>query len=140
MAPVRLAGPLAIVLPLVVVLACGGVTVTRVEPGIPKPEGCDLPVFTRDNPIDQPYEVACLLEARTGTSLFVNKDPNSVIPDVKVPACECGADALLVVETQRHPFSLLTPEKGYGQGVAILQGIRFTRTGRYGRNKSSLED
>lgn len=81
-----------IVLSLLFDVGCATVGVKRLNSAPLKAEGCDLKVFTSEQEIGRPYELLCLLDAKTA-------GPNAeVIDRMRPEACKCGADAILFLD------------------------------------------
>lgn len=86
-----------------------------------KPETCEVEVFTSEKEVTQPFEVTCLIDAKTGSSRWHDPTVAGAINIAKPKACECGADAIILV-------SAAFPEtKAYSGATAIVKAIRFTR-------------
>jgi len=113
---------LSFIAALVTVASCASVGVTCVRPGASKPRACPLEVFTSEAEIRRPFEVACLIDSRTGTTAFHSKDAATAIEIARPEACVCGADGLLVVNVDTEGATMAT----WGRGKAILKAVRFT--------------
>lgn len=107
-----------------VVIACGSIGVTRLKQATSKEYDCDLDVYTRASKVTRPYDELCLIDVRTGSSVFDDKTIAGAINEAKPAACRCGADAIILMggDTQA--------DLGYGHGTAIITAIRFTRAER----------
>lgn len=109
---------------LVLVAGCASVGVTRMGSGSPpKPEGCNLDVYDDPNKIERPYREVCLIDAKTGSSIWTDKTVAAAIDEARPAACQCGADAILIMsgDTQGASFG-----GGYGHGKAMLRAIVYT--------------
>lgn len=94
-----------------------GVTISKSVP--PKPKNCNLDVYFSESEIKRPYEVIALIDSKTGSNL--NKTVAKAIENAKPQACKCGADAILVGQT-----NTVTVSGGGGYGSAMLKCIRYT--------------
>ncbi len=112
-----------IILPLIFLNACASVGTTRIS-GInttEKPPTCNLDVYSSAKEIKKKYKVACLIDSRTGTTVFHGRNVNEAISQAKPHACKCGADALIIenVDTEGIGFS------SWGMGKAIIKAIIY---------------
>ena len=80
---------------------------------------CKLEVYFSKTEIERPYVVIALLDSKTGSNL--NKTVARAIENAKPKACKCGADAILVGQT-----NTVTVSGGGGYGSAIIKCIKFT--------------
>jgi len=108
---------LAIILLVMSSCATVGVTVSKSYPA--KPIDCKLEVYFSKTEIERPYVVIALLDSKTGSNL--NKTVARAIENAKPKACKCGADAILVGQT-----NTVTVSGGGGYGSAIIKCIKFT--------------
>ena len=104
---------------------CGGVSATRVNPGEPKSEGCQLEIFAAESEVEREFVTACLINSQTGTTAFADKSASAAIEKAKPEACECGADALLIESSGKEGP---TQAAIYGQGQATIRAIRFEQS------------
>src|SRR5688572_28008672 len=81
--------------------SCASVFTKVVQYYPPKPADCDLDVYTTAEEIEKDYEVICILESQTGTSLFDDKSYQYAIERAKPKACKCGADAIFITSVQK---------------------------------------
>ena len=100
---------------------CAKIGVTKVGIGRfeAKKAGCHLDIYSSSQEIKNPYKVACLIDSRTGTTLFHDRSVQSSIEQAKKYACKCGANALLIegVDTQGIGLS------SWGMGKSIIKAI-----------------
>jgi hypothetical protein len=101
---------------------CATVGVTRMKQAAAKPEGCQLEVFGAESEVKRPFDVVCLLDSKTGTTLFDDRSAAAAIEKAKPEACRCGGDGIIVGEAGASGADL----GGWGQGKATLRVIRFT--------------
>lgn len=108
--------------PMLVVLAgCGSIGVQPVSMGNAKPANCQLDQYVSERDIEQPYEVACMISSRTGTTLGHDKSASAAINNARADACACGADAIVVEFAEEEGITLFT----WGQGKAQLKAVRY---------------
>lgn len=110
-----------ICLSLLVLSGCSSVGSTQLKQAESKPPNCELDIYSGKDEIKRPYEAICLLDSRTGTTAFHKKTASAAIENAKPAACACGADAILVEQTDTNGVTLMT----WGQGKAVLRGIRY---------------
>jgi len=107
---------------VVVATGCTSVGVTRLRgAGAPKPEYCSLDIYTSASTVPQPFEEACLLDSRTGSTAFHDKTVHGAIEAARPAACGCGADGLIVEAAQTEGVTGF----GWGSGAAIIKAIRY---------------
>jgi hypothetical protein len=107
-------------------LACTKVGVTHLGNAgsyAPKPENCALDVFSSSDEIKQKYVEVCLIDSRTGSTLFHDKSAAAAVDHARADACKCGADALLIQSTDTKGVSM----SGWGEGKAIVKAIRYVK-------------
>ena len=102
-------------------LSCTSVGVTRSRPGQAKPENCRLDVYTSPTEVGRPFVVACLIDVRTGTSVFHNTTGAGAVNYARPAACGCGADALIVVQAGTQGDGFWIPRTG----SAVVRAIRY---------------
>ncbi|MDY0144354.1 MAG: hypothetical protein RBR97_20930 [Bacteroidales bacterium] len=97
------------------------VTVSKFQP--PKENDCNLDVFFNENEIKKEFEVIALIDSRTGTTAFHKKTVAEAIRIAKPKACEAGADAILIVQSDTEGISYAS----YGMGKAIIKCLKYTK-------------
>ncbi len=95
---------------LVGLMGCTKVGVTQLAAGgrFPaKAENCRLDIYSNAKEITRKHVEVCLIDSRTGTTLFHDKSASAAIEHARPHACKCGADALLVqsADTDGMSFS-----------------------------------
>lgn len=100
---------------------CGSVGVQPVSMGEVKPPNCQLDRYVNDRDIERPYEVACMISSRTGTTLGHDKSASAAINNAHADACACGADAIVVESVEEQGITAFT----WGQGKAQLKAVRY---------------
>ncbi len=106
-----------------VATGCASVGVTPVRLVQPKPETCELEIYVSEAEVYRPFEVACLIDSRTGSTGFHTRTAAAAIDIARPAACECGADALLVGNTNTSGMT----SGSWGEGTAIIRAIRYER-------------
>lgn len=86
-----------------------------------KPENCDLQIYSSEREIERPFEVICLIDARTGTSVFHDTTGAGAVNSAKRHACRCGADGILVMSSGGEGDGFWIPKTG----VANIKALRF---------------
>lgn len=104
--------------------ACGSTGVLHVgtAKAPPKPEGCDIAVFESEEDVGRPFEKLCLIDAKTGSTLYNNRSVSGAMKKVNAAACQCGADAVIVRSVEKKGVSLTS----WGSSKASVLAIRFT--------------
>jgi hypothetical protein len=87
----------------------------------PREMSCGLDIFSDEKEIDKPYEVVCLIDAKTGTSAFHNRTGAGAIDEARPAACRCGADGILVIGMGAEGDGFWIPKTGN----ATLKAIRY---------------
>lgn len=111
----------AIGLAAVVLTGCGSVGVQPVSMGEAKPPNCKLDRYVHERDIERPFEVACMISSRTGTTLGHDKSASAAINNAHSDACACGADAIVVASAEEKGITAFT----WGQGRAQLKAVRY---------------
>ena len=102
--------------------SCTTVGVTQMKNDIKaKPENCKLDIYSDEKEINRPFEVVCLIDAKTGTSVFHDTSGPGAINEAKPAACRCGADGILVMGMGISGDGFWIPKTGN----ATLKGIRY---------------
>ncbi len=86
-----------------------------------KDDDCELDTFVEGESIPHPFDIACLIETKSGTSGFENKSTAHQIRRGEVQACRCGADALVVYGGGIEGNGW---NSGY-RGAAYMKAIRY---------------
>lgn len=110
-------------------IGCGSVDVVRMTNVriSPYPEDCYLEIFGSEKDIDRPFEVVCILDAKTGTTIFHRHSIDAAIDKLRPKACKCGADALLIISAEKEG-ALSTFSAGWGRGKVSAKAIRFIKS------------
>ena len=96
-----------------------GVTVSKSYPA--KAADCNLDIYYGENEVKKEFEVIGFIDSKTGTTAFHDKTVAGAIKIAKPKACEMGADAIIVVQTEKHDANYAT----WGSGVAMLKCIKY---------------
>ncbi len=102
---------------------CASVGVTPVRLAEAKPENCQLDIYVSESEVHRPFEVVCLIDSRTGSTLGHTRTVAAAIDIARPAACGCGADALLVVNTNTSGVNY----SSWGEGMAFIRAIRYKR-------------
>ena len=86
-----------------------------------KPSNCPLDIYASESDVKRPFETVALLTSRTGTSLFERHTIDAAIEYAKSKACECGADAIVVMQASSGS-GWSAP---YGKANATMKAIRY---------------
>jgi hypothetical protein len=100
---------------------CTTVGVTPVNSSAAKPANCHLDVYASETEISRDFQTACLIDSRTGSTLFHRRDAAAAIDHARKEACGCGADAILVQSADTQGVTMAS----WGQGKAIVRAIRY---------------
>ena len=100
---------------------CSAVGVTRLIEAQPRSADCHLDVYSSASEIKRPYKVVCLLDSRTGTTLFHRRTGAAAVDNARRKACHCGAHAILISQMDTEGMSMAR----WGQGKALIRAIRY---------------
>ncbi len=87
-----------------------------------KPADCQLDVFGAEADVKRPFEVVCLINSETGTTLFHRHSIEAAMEKLRPKACSCGADAIVIVDAEKHGMNWT----GYGKGEVKVKAIVYT--------------
>lgn len=104
--------------------ACGSTGVLKVgnAKAEPRADGCDIAVFESEEDVGRPFEKLCLIDAKTGSTLYNNRSVSGAMKKVNAAACQCGADAVIVRAVEKKGVSLTS----WGSSKASVLAIRYT--------------
>ena len=74
---------LLILAPALLLVSCAHVGVTTLRAANPKVATCSLDIYSSPEEIKKPYEVLCLLDARTGTTAFAERSGAGAINEAR---------------------------------------------------------
>ena len=101
--------------------ACASVGVQVVKQQPPKPANCLIDVYVEEKDIKRDYETLALIDSKTGSTLFDKKTVSAAIDLAKPKACQVGADAIVVMSSDRRGVNLAS----YGEAKAVIKAIRY---------------
>lgn len=104
-----------------VLSSCASVKVEKLITDSPKPQNCSLDVFNKESEVKRKFEVVCLLDSKTGNSIWNRRTAKAAIDNAKNKACECGADAIVVTSSGRTKLKFYS----YRRGVASMKGVKY---------------
>jgi len=113
-----------LVLGATLALACASASVARFSAAPPRPDGCQLDLYQSKDEVHRSFETVCVIGVHTGTSIFSHKGVGGALEKAKPKACECGADAMVIMSASEGGFWTS------GQGKAQVRAIRYTDTAR----------
>ncbi|MBR8839537.1 MAG: hypothetical protein DSM106950_37430 [Stigonema ocellatum SAG 48.90 = DSM 106950] len=96
-----------------------GVQVMKQHPA--KPVGCPIEVYADEKDVKRDYETIALIDSKTGSTLFDKKTVSAAIDMAKPKACQVGADAIIVVSSDRRGVNLAS----YGEAKAMIKAIKY---------------
>lgn len=102
--------------------ASTGIVNTGASTAAPKPEGCPIEVFAGEDEVKRPFERVCLIDAKTGSTLYHHRSPEAAMKRLKKAACQCGADAVILTDLERKGVTWA----GWGQSGAKAVAVRYT--------------
>jgi hypothetical protein len=102
-------------------LSCASVKTERVSSAPPKQKGCELAVFYNESDVKKKYEIVCLLNSRTGNSIWNKRTGDAAVNLSKKQACKCGADAVIVTSSGQTKLKFYS----YKRGIASVKAIRY---------------
>jgi hypothetical protein len=107
------------VLLAIIMSSCASVKVEKLSVNVPKSGDCDLEVFKNEDDVKRKFIVACLLESKTGNSIWNKRTAEAAIENAKKRACQCGADAILITSSGRTKLKFYSYRRGYASIKAI---------------------
>ena len=85
----------------------------------PKPDGCAIETFAAEDEVKRPFDRVCVIDAKTGSTIYHNKSPEAAMKRMKKAACECGADAIILTGLDRKGVNAWNWGQSGAKGVAI---------------------
>lgn len=104
-----------------VLSSCASVKVEKLITSSPKPHNCNLEVFNDESEVKKKFEVVCVLDSKTGNSIWNKRTAEAAIKNAKNKACECGADAIVITSSGRTKLKFYS----YRRGVASMKGVKY---------------
>ncbi|MCF2445908.1 hypothetical protein L0657_18245 [Dyadobacter sp. CY345] len=101
--------------------SCASVKVQKLTTNHPKPRNCEVEVFNNESEVKRKFEVVCVLDSKTGNSIWNKRTAEAAIENAKNKACECGADAIVVTSSGRTKLKFYS----YRRGIANLKGVKY---------------
>lgn len=101
-------------------MGCATANVTKLSSNTypPKPENCEIKVFTQP-PTDKKYEELGLVAGVSGQTWWQGKGLDSMLPEMKAQACKLGADALVIKNVEAGGVAWIQSTQGKASAVAI---------------------
>ncbi|HPA51504.1 MAG TPA: hypothetical protein PLP50_07870 [Thermoanaerobaculia bacterium] len=115
---------LAVVIASLALVGCGSTGVLPVgnASALPKPEGCQVAVFDSEEDVGRPFEKLCIIDAKTGSTLYNDRSVSGAMKRVNAAACQCGADAVIVKAMGKQGVSAWD----WGSSKVSVVAIRYT--------------
>ena len=89
------------------------------------PWHCQLEVFGSEADITRPFVVLCVIESKTGGTIFDRHSVDAAMDQLRPDACKCGADALLLIDMTKEG-ALSSFSAGWGRGMVKVKAIKWT--------------
>lgn len=112
---------LASVFCLLAIFSCASSGVQTIKQFPAKEKGCAIDLYTAENEVTKKYDVVCLIDSKTGSTLFDKRTVAEAIDLSKRKACECGADAVVLVSSDRKGTSFWS----WGESYVVVKGIKY---------------
>jgi hypothetical protein len=107
-----------IALGLLALAGCATLSVTKMAAkAAPRDNGCALDIFTDASTLSRPHDDLCLIDSRTAGPVWTDRSLTGAINQARPAACECGADALVVLTVGQQPEN--------GSTTAVLRAIKY---------------
>ena len=103
-------------------VACASAGVTRLRAAPPKPEGCNLDIYSSQDEVKREHEVLCVIDATSGRTLGDDRTVRGAIKQAGPEACRCGADAMVIMNSSTTTANAA----GWGEGTVVVRAIRYT--------------
>ena len=113
-----------VLITLILISGCSTVGVTMIgdNPVYPaKPDDCDIKVFMGDKNISRKYVEVCMIDVKTGTTIFDDTSIQGAIKNAKPKACEAGCDAIIIKTASTQVVAI----NGRASSKTIVVGIKF---------------
>ncbi|MEO6684977.1 MAG: hypothetical protein ABIN24_03390 [Dyadobacter sp.] len=110
-----------LILLVFILSSCASVKVEKLSKNSPKFQNCDLEVFNNEGEVKRKFEVICLLDSKTGNSIWNKRTAEAAIENAKNKACACGADAIVITSSGRTKLKFYS----YRRGVASMKGVKY---------------
>jgi hypothetical protein len=88
---------------------CGSTGVVRMTTADvpPKPEDCKLDVYDSEADVKRKFVVLCWIDVETGRTIFHRHSIEAAMDRLRPKACECGADAVILLDAKKTRRSVL---------------------------------
>lgn len=112
---------LALMTAALILAACGSTGVVKLGSSAPapKPEGCALEIVASESDLKRPFEKVCMIDAKTGSTLYHHRTPEAAMKRLRAAACECGADAVILTGVEKTGVNMMTWGSSETKGIAI---------------------
>lgn len=101
--------------------ACASVGVQVLKQQPAKPDNCAIDVYADEKEVKREYETVALIDSKTGSTLFDKKTISAAIDLAKPKACQAGADAIIIMSSDRRGVNLAS----YGEAKATIKAIKY---------------
>ena len=102
--------------------ACAKVDVIRLSDQVtPKSELCSLEIFGSESELTRSFTSLCLINSSTGQGLFDDRSVKKALDQARPKACECGADAMVVKNSETAASGTAM----YGKSSISILAIKF---------------
>ncbi|WP_041258036.1 hypothetical protein [Fibrella aestuarina] len=101
--------------------ACASVGVQVLKQQPAKASNCAIDVYADEKDVKREYETVALIDSKTGSTLFDKKTISAAIDLAKPKACQAGADAIIVMSSDRRGVNLAS----YGEAKATIKAIKY---------------
>jgi len=91
----------------------------------PKPADCAYEVFGDEDDVQRPFAVTCVIDSKTGTTVFHRHSAKAALDHISPKICECGGDAIIVMGTDKEG-ALSTWGAGWGKSTVKVKVVRYT--------------
>ncbi|GHB79594.1 hypothetical protein [Persicitalea jodogahamensis] len=101
--------------------SCASSGIQKVKNFPAKEAGCLIDFYTEEKEVAKKYVLFCLIDSKTGSTLFDKKTTASAIDLSKRKACECGADAVVLVSSDRKGTSFWS----WGDAYVVVKAVKY---------------
>jgi hypothetical protein len=101
--------------------SCASVKTQKISDELAKSENCKLDVFNTENDIKRKYKIICLLDSKTGNSIWNKRTGEAAIELAKKEACKCGSDAIIITSSGQTKLKFYS----YKRGISSLKAVKY---------------
>ncbi len=98
----------------------------------PKSPNCQFEIFGDEDDVDHEFDVTCIIDSKTGTTVFHKHSMDAALDHIRADICKCGGDAIIVVGADKDGIGS-NFGAGWGKSKIKVKVIKYTGTRVEGR-------